>query len=245
MSAIKDQLDILCIFGRPIEKVNDEWELSTYFERVLETGIHPGIRCDSLDPNSDDKRILIAGAHVNALGGTILFEKLRKDGVPPKIVIFSAGRPPYLQKNPDPTLTEARIFKNFFLKNPNYNEAETEIILQTQNINSYGDVIETLRFAQARGFQRIGIVTLTVHIARCQEFYAHALAMESSFKSLKIHWFASEFLVLEKFPSEYKFLWEAFISKAYARTAEHERRGIQAIRQGTYAFNAPGFTQRR
>ena len=232
--------DILCVFGRPIEKVNGHWQLSAYFERITETGAHPGIREEDIDPNSEDPRIVIAGAEVNALACAVLFEKLRNEGAPPKVVIFSAGRPPYLRNDPDPDLNEAQIFREFFLKHARPSP-ETELVLQTQNINSYGDIVETLRLAQRKGLQSIGLVTLTVHMARCREFFRHALKQEVGFLGMQVGWFASEPLVLEEFSANYAFLWEAMISKAYARTAEHERKGITDLREGRYRLTAPGF----
>ena len=233
-------MDVLCVFGRPIEKVNGRWALSAYFERLSETGAHTGVRSPDIDPNADDPRIVVAGAEANATASALFFEKLRRKGDAPKMVVFSAGRPPYLRNDPDPTLNEARFFKKMFLRYADPHSS-TKLVLQTQNINSYGDVFETLRLARAKKLESVGFVTVTVHMARCKEFYRHVLRREPSLGSVETEWFASETLLLELSPAAYDHLWEAMISKAYARTAERERRGIAALRAGMYDFDAPGY----
>jgi len=231
--------DVLSVFGRGIEKVDGIWQPTAYIERLSEKGGHPGMRAEGITPFDNDPRIVIAGGEVNALACAMLYKEFATQRSVPKVVVFAAGRPAYLADDPDPDLTEGRVMHRWFLGSV-IPQPGTQIVFQANNRNTRDDFVETLEFAKSRGLSRIAIITVQVHIPRCQEFLKHV--PEEMKHGIDILWFASEPIVLRHFPEAYPELWEAMISPAYARTAERERKGIEDLRAGHYNFGAQGYS---
>lgn len=234
--------DILCVFGRGIEKVDGVWRPTAYIEKLSPENQHPGVRYpeNTIDMDGDDPQVVIAGAEINALATATLFASWRAAGSPPKVVTFAAGRPRYIAEDPDPTLSEGRLLKEVFLREVEPIADGVEVVMQTTNRNTRDDLLKTLHLAKTRGFQRIVIVSVLVHVPRCMEFLRHALLAEPSFSNISVEFFASETVVLNHC-SGYEFLYRAMISKAFARTAERERRGIADLQSGKYDFVSQGY----
>ncbi len=229
---------VLCVFGRGIEKVNGVWKPTAYIERLSESNGHPGVRVEGITPFDDDPRVVIAGGDINATALAVLYEEFFGLGSPAEVVAFAAGRPSYLANEPDQTLTEGKVMHRHFLSITDPWRA-TEIVFQSGNRNTRDDLAETLALAKIRRFSGIGIITVGIHIPRCQEFMKHVPV--DLLEGVEIRWFASEPIVLRYLPSEYRSLWEAMISPAYTRTAERERRGIADLRAGKYNFGSQGY----
>src|SRR5262249_1871072 len=87
----------LCVLGRGIERVQTRygsvWRPTRYLEQPSADGSHTGNRNPA---EQHDETSLIAGGHANLLAASTLFNRLRRQGATPNLVIFAAGRPPYL-----------------------------------------------------------------------------------------------------------------------------------------------------
>lgn len=230
--------DILCVFGRGIEKVNGVWQPTQHIERLSEKGGHPGVRVEGIDMNDGDLRVVIAGADFNAFATALLYKRLVAEQRPPAILVFAAGRPAYIADDPDPNLTEGRILKERFLEVVQLHPS-TEVLIQGSNRNTRDDLLQTLSFARDRGLRGIGIISVLVHLARCQEFFRKALEVEPDFEDYGVHFLASEMILMQELPPGLtEFLAEVLISAAYCRTAERERKGIDDLRAGKYDFGS-------
>jgi hypothetical protein len=225
--------EVLCVFGRGIEKVDGIWQPTAYIERLSDEDCHAGFRTHGITPFDNDTRVVVAGAEINAVACAMLYKKFDDDGATPAVVIFAAGRTAYIANDPDLNLTEGRILCRRFRELAPPGE-RTEIVFQPGNKNTRDDLVETLKFAKERGFSRIAVISVTVHIPRCQEFMRYV--PDEFISAMDVRWFASEPIVLQYFPEEYSYLWEAMISPAYIRTAERERKGIDDLRSGHYKF---------
>ena len=108
--------DAVIILGRGIEKLreNNSWIPCQYIQKVDEKGFRTGYREPDLDINTANT--LVAGAEANIYAGIELFEQLLKKQQQPKLVIFAAGRPAYLEKEPE-GFCEGNILKEVFDKN--------------------------------------------------------------------------------------------------------------------------------
>ncbi len=234
-------MDILCVFGRGIEKANG-WHPTQGIERLSEKNGHSGICAGDLEMNSDDPRVVIAGSEFNAMAASELFSGLVSGGRDAPLVVFAAGRPNYLADDPDPTLTEGRIMKEYFVQRLEYlGHKAKEIIIFDKNKNTRDDVLQVLHLAKERGLRQITIVSVLVHLARCQEFYEFALKAEAGFRDYGVKFIAAEAVLMMKMPHVTSYLSQLLISKAYCRTAERERKGIEDLRAGRYNFGTQGY----
>lgn len=120
-------------------------------------------------------------------------------------------------------------------------KAPAEIMIQDKNRNTRDDLLQTLTLARDHGLRRIGIISVLVHLARCQEFLKKAVEAEPEFENYEIQFFASEMILMQEQPKLTPWLAELLISKAYCRTAERERRGAADLRAGKYDFSSQGY----
>lgn len=232
--------EVLCVFGRGIEKVNGVWKPTQHIERLSEKNGHPGVRVEGIDMNDDNPRVVIAGADFNAFATALLYKRLVAERRPPAILVFAAGRPAYIADDPDPNLTEGRILKERFLEVAELHPS-TEVLIQGSNRNTRDDLLQTLSFAQERGLHGIAIVSVLVHLCRCQEFFKKALEAKPEFADYGVRFLASEIILMQEEPEFVLWLPELLISAAYCRTAERERKGIADIRTGKYDFGSQGY----
>lgn len=240
-------MDVICILGRGIEKVKTSsgyvWRPTRLIEKLSEKGWHTGYRLQGLDP--DNEFTVIAGSNANVLAAIQLLEELIKNGNPPQLIIFAAGRPPYLVDDPDPTLSEGTILAAKFVRSIKIDEANMpEIAIQSRNKNTRDDLEESLRLATEKGLKRLAVVTVSVHIERVREFFNLILKENPQFKNFDVSFFASEKVLLNRYrsvPLYKKLLARVEESAAYQETIEKERKGIEALRSGTYDFSSQGY----
>ncbi|MBI4094893.1 MAG: hypothetical protein HY435_01735 [Candidatus Liptonbacteria bacterium] len=225
---ISKKVDMLCILGRGIEKVEEQWIPTQYIARRSKNNEHLGIRAKEISANDDDPRIFIAGGECNVFAASVLFKRWQEKGRVPQIVTFAAGRPPYLSKESDSTLSEGKILKEYFLARVDL--GETKIVEQSHNQNSWDDIVETLELARVKKLATVCAITVLVHIPRCREILRQALQKNPQFRSVEMYFCASEFVLLDHSPN-FAFLWDAMISKAFVRTADYERRAIRTLKE--------------
>ncbi len=231
--------EVLCVFGRGIEKVNGAWQPTAMIER-LENNQHPGVRTNGISANDDDERIVIAGAELNVLAAVALYREAKRESTAPRTIVFAAGRPKYIADDPDPDLTEGGVLRGVFLAH--LPDCEAEIVLQTRNRNTRDDLLETLRLAVSHGYASITIVSVQVHLPRCREFLHWALKAYPELARVEVQFVASEHVVAAHWPERALEAQEVLISRAYARTAERERKGIEDLRAGRYDFGTQGYS---
>lgn len=241
-------MDALCVIGRGIERVKTSngyvWRPTRFIEKLSPNGYHTGYREQSITPDGDS--VVIAGANANVLAAIQLFEDFARTGMPPKLVIFAAGRPKYLDEVPDTTLSEGVIlaakFKRWVKTENTY---LPEIVIQSGNRNTRDDLEASLALAVEKGVKQLGFITVSVHIERVKEFFNLIRKCNSSFKDVDARFFTSENVLLDRYRSVAlynKMLEQIQKSEAYKRTLDMERKGIEALRSGTYDFSSMDYT---
>ena len=228
----------LCVLGRGIERVKTRyasvWRPTRYLEQPSAGGGHSGTRHQAA---LHDATSLIAGGNANLLAACTLLDRLRRQGHTPNLVIFAAGRPPYLSTGADPTLNEGIVMQDSFLRRASLNPRRTRLIILTENRNTYDDITSTISLAVQRGISQIAVITVRVHIARSMEFARQTPDIKNH---LRLSFLAAEDLLHERYrnhPCIVGALDAARTSAAYQRTAAREAHGLQALRTGTYWTN--------
>lgn len=233
-------MDVICVFGRGIEKVKTSsgyvWRPTRLIEKLSEEGTHTGFRVQGLNPDDDD--VVIAGANANVLASSQLFEELSKTGNSPSVVIFAAGRPQYLADDPDPTLSEGKVLAEKFVRIVKLGGANMpEVVIQSGNQNTRDDMEQTLRFVSERNLKQLAIITVSTHMGRVKELFGLFLKENPQLKNLEVQFFDAEKVLLNRYRavSLYKkVLAQLQNSVAYQRTKEKEQRGIEVLLSGNY-----------
>lgn len=225
--------DILCLLGRGIEQVaigpNLVWRPTRYIERTTLEGRHTGIRDRSAA--IDDDYSLIAGSNAIVMAGCHLLKRpdlLREN----RLIIFAAGSPPYLSSRPELYLSEGQVMLER-LRRASPRSSFEHIILE-RNQNTRDDMLETCGIAASRGLTRVKAITVAVHAARTQAF-AEAACHEIQTVFVKVE--SAEQILRDRYANRHRCLEimdRANSSRAYSRTAERERHGLEALRTGRY-----------
>jgi hypothetical protein len=223
----------LCVLGRGIERVQARWGAvwrpTRYLEQPSEHGGHSGTRHPA---GPSDATALIAGSNATALGACTLFNRLRCQGAAPHMVIFAAGRPAYLAD--ESTLSEGIVLQQAFMRRLGVHARDTEMIILTDNRNTYDDINSTVTLASERCIAQVAIITVGVHIASAMEFGRQAPDIEHH---VRLAFITAEHLLRERYtkhPCILRAIEAARTSAAYQRTAAREAHGLQALRTGTY-----------
>lgn len=227
---------LLCVFGRGIEKVDGVWEPTQAIEQLSEQSGHPGVRIPDITGDSDDSRVVIAGGEYNVQAAAWLYDQ----GQTPAVLVFAAGRPNYLLSDPDPTLSEGKVMLHRFRQLVTLSDS-TQVVIQDQNKNTRDDLVQTLFLARDHQLQNVTIISVLVHLPRCREFLRSALAAEPSLDYCRVEFVAAEMVLMQHRPELRATLQGLLISKAYCRTAERERKGIEDLRSGKYNFGSQGY----
>jgi hypothetical protein len=229
-----EPIGAICMLGRGIERVQigagSVWRPTRYLERPGPDGGHAGRRELA---RLDDDTSLIAGSNANLLATCTLFERLKHQGAAARMVIFAAGRPPYLAAGPDPTLSEGLVLRDIFRRRVHLDD-RTETIIVTENRNTYDDINSTITLATARSIGHVAMITLRVHLPRAMEFARQA---PDAHRDVRLTFVAAEDLLQERYakhPCILRAIAAARSCAAYQRTAAREAHGLQALRAGTY-----------
>ena len=231
--------DAICVLGKGIEqtptKAGMVWRPTRYIEQMSEIGRHTGFRVVGIDP--DDNISVVAGSNANVLAATQLCTELYLNGMPPRLVIFPSGRPEYLAAHPDPTLTEAKVLSDRFVRScRRIGIDRTEIVILGKSRNTREEVRDALGLAAVRGMRAMAIVTVAVHLARAHEFVRIAVEENPALSSVATTLVASEEILQRRY-ARFRRLSEILkgcaTSQAYKRSAQSERAGIDALRHGT------------
>jgi hypothetical protein len=227
--------EILCLFGRGIEQVRIGpelvWRPTRYIEQPTPEGLHSGLRHRLAAPGDNSSRI--AGSNAIIIAGCQLLKEMGRSPEL-RLVIFTAGRPSYLEAHSPRGLTEGEIMLQRFRRC--LRDADFEYLILADNRNTRDEMRETCRAAVSRGLARVRAVTVAVHVPRAQEFARQACR---EFPGVSFDIEAAEDVLCGRYSTRPRCLEEIRSvrdSPCYARTAESERRGLAALRSGSYKF---------
>jgi len=200
-------------------------------ERPTLEGRHSGLRHGSAAPHDDSS--LIAGSNAIIIAGCQLLKEANRLG-DLRLVIFTAGRPSYLEAHSPLGLTEGAIMLERFRRC--LNDTGFEHLILANSRNTRDEMRETCQAAVSRGVTRVRAVTVSVHVPRVQEFASQACR---DFPGVSFQVEAAEDVLRRRYLSRPRCLEEIRTLKdspCYSRTAERERRGLEALRSGRYGF---------
>lgn len=227
--------EILCLLGRGIEHVRIGpdlvWRPTRYVERPTLEGRHTGLRHRSAAPHDDSS--LIAGSNAIIIAGCQLLKEIDRFGEL-RLVIFTGGRPSYLEACSPLGLTEGQIMLERFRRR--LEDSDFEHLILAKNRNTRDEMRETCQAAVCRGLTRVRAVTVSVHVPRTQEFARQACR---EFPGISVCVEAAEDVLSRRYSNRPRCLEEIHKVKAspcYVRTAEREQRGLEALRSGNYGF---------
>ncbi len=231
--------DVICILGRGIERVSTNWgnvwRPTRYIELPSDAGGHTGFRAPNIDPN--DEESLIAGSNANVLAACQLVDEMMRAGVLPALMIFAAGRPPYLSNERDATLTEGKVLVERFLRKMESSCRSVRIEILAKNRTTRDDINEALRLTVQNNAAHLTILSSEVHLPRAREFLKVAVNSTQDFRGVDVVFLAAEDLLFRRYSRSKRFSLALQIlrqSRAYQRTMEMERTGLHALRTGTY-----------
>jgi hypothetical protein len=230
-------IQMVGILGRGIERVPTKSGLVWRPTRLIETpstnGHRSGLRTVTAHPN--DGNSIIAGANANVLAGVHLFQEQERIHGPVDLIIFAAGRPPYLERL-DPELTEGSVLAERFRRAVGVGKCPALEILGS-NKNTYHDMLGMLQLAHRRRVKRLIVISIRLHIPRAKAFGHLILDAYKEFAATRIDYLSAEELLAMRYRDRLNFtkMFDSLIrSKAYQRTLEMEERGLRAIHSGTY-----------
>ena len=131
-------------------------------------------------------------------------------------------------------LTEGQIMLERFCRC--WKDTGFEHLILANNRNTRDEMRETCQAAVSRGLKRVRAMTVSVHVPRTQEFATQACR---EFPGVSFHVEAAEDVLRRRYSNRPRCLEEIRTMKdspCYARTAEPERRGLDALRSGNYGF---------
>lgn len=235
MAMLNCGFEILCLLGRGIEQVRIGselvWRPTRYVERPTLEGRHTGLRHRSAAPH--DNSSLIAGSNAIIIAGCQLLKETNRFGEL-HLVIFTAGRPSYLDAHSPLGLTEGQIMLERFRRC--LEDTDFEYLILANNRNTRDEMRETCQAAVSRGLTRVRAVTVSVHVPRTREFARQAYR---EFPGVSIDVEAAEDVLSRRYSNRPRCLEEIHAVKdspCYARAVERERRGLDALRSGNYVF---------
>ena len=244
--------DGIIVLGRGIEQVNvggeRKWKPTRAIEKLSSGKQHSGTRIEGLTPEDGDELVVVAGANANTLAAVELFDELKKSGGQPSLVIFSAGRPDYLKNEKDKALSEGKILAEKFTGLEKDKIGETETLVLDKNKNTKDDILYALKAARDRGIKRVAIITISLHVERASEFAKLIMQENPELSNIEIQFIPSEELLEKRYsksPHASKKFKEGLAklkqSVAWKRTAEKEKSGVEALRQGKYNQSSQGY----
>lgn len=260
----KGSFGIVC-FGRGIERNSRGiWQPTAYLEKMTPDGQHSGYLTENLRLDSDDERVVIAGAYANVMAIAQLFRySIHDEAVIPPLIAWAAGRPRYLENEP-PDISEGSVLFSAFKEKIGDAYARhlplVRLQFQTQNRNTRDDILQSLATAYEMKLKRLIIISVLVHLERISVFLEYANKEVPGFAKIDIELVASDLLLTATPPlalggpkeviglddptiSELNHLAIAKIieSPVYRRTAVREAKGITDLHAGRYDFGKQGY----
>ena len=220
--------------GHSIERVGEnEWVPSRLIQEVDDRGWRTGKRNQNLGPDSENA--IVGGGHAVVLAAEQCCSELSAVGQPPKLVIFSGGRPGYLNENaPDkPELCEATPMMGAFGQTPK----ETGVVALTESQTTLDDIRNSIQYALSHGLNRVAFILMDVRLERASALWEMMKSNDTNMGSLDVRFLPAEEFLTRHFRSHpaYENVLSAYQSShALNRTRLDEARGAEAARNGTY-----------
>lgn len=233
--------ECVVVSGRGIEKVKiktpdgfgEIWKPVGYVQKLDEKNMRTGKRKKNIA--KEDKQTWLAGGTATTIAGIEMFEELK--GTKPKLLIIAAGRPAYLENEPE-GFSEGTIMKRILDRKV---EGQHETVILDKAKNTQDNVIFSLEEAMARGLTSIAYIDSFIAMERTKEFYKLALKEHPEFEKIKVNFYTAEEM-LERRYKEHPIALEEFNkiqeklkqTGAYKHTSEREKIGVEKIKRGEY-----------
>jgi len=170
----------------------------------------------------------IVGDRLRVLAAFYLFAKN------PKQILLAVGGKGQLRGRPGvPTL--AGVIKNELVE---LGISPRKIMKKSNSNNTYQQLRELMRVAEARGFKKIIIISNKYHLPRIRAMLKTDSALKQASKTVIVKLAAAEKIIINNDRSR----WQKIISKAYAgeqmkKRIALEKKGAKDIKKGKYNFN--------
>ncbi len=251
--------DAIITFGRGIEQVNTSsavlgereqvWKGTRLIQELVrdrETGRHirTGLRKAGKPLQSfaetDELNEMAAGANANIFAVLEWIKLAEKNNSLPKQIIFSGGRPKYLDKA-EPGITEASVMSSEFqrrlkLTHKNKNLNLPPALVLTESKNTQDDLVNSLTEAKNQGCKSVTIVNVSWAMERTKAFYQNdVLKHYPQLVDIKVNFVTSDELLLSRFGQRAeRILADLKSSFAHTDTLKNEAIGIKKIIEGQY-----------
>lgn len=247
--------DVLITFGRGIEKVDmvsggaQVWKGSRLVqELVVDSVIGRGVRTGKRKVGkpladfgeNDELKEMAAGANANILAAVQFFELAAKNNELPKRVIFSGGRPGYLEKE-DPLISEALVmgkeFKRRIAVDGGLGIPTVEVL--TESKNTADDLRGSLLKVLEMGYSSATVINVSWAMERTKAFYEHEILPKNpELRGIKVNFITSDELLISRYGKRAeKILNDLKATKAYKDTLINEEIGRNKILKGEYGID--------
>jgi hypothetical protein len=186
----------------------------------------------------DDPEGFVACSENNIRAGMNFLHGLWEKEINPTVII-SGGSPTYLKNaikeaHAPEGYSEALVFKEYMAERLRINPA---VILETDSLNTKGNVLESLKIAKEQGCQSVVFINSRIAMPRTVTFYQTGIKQQ--FSDIDVKFITSESILkqgmtkeaAEKFEQDHTKLLE---SKAGQRTAHGELIGQIRELEGAY-----------
>lgn len=251
--------DALITFGRGIEQVSvstgegkeNIWKNTRLVQelkkdpatgRHMRTGARKQGKPLKFFGPEDDLKEMVAGGNSNILAVVQWMKLAAGQNALPKEIIFSGGRPGYLEKA-EAGVSEASVMVPEFKRRLDlefkdkliaFDLPSVDIIIDSKNTKD--DVSYSLRKAKEKGCRSATIVNVSWAMERTKAFYElNVLKDHPELKDIKVFFVTSDELIVSRYGHRAEvILQELKDSAAYKDTLVNENIGIQKIKEGEY-----------
>lgn len=227
--------ECIVIPGHSIEerKVN-KWVTTRLIQELNENGRRTGVRNPKLLPN--DPKAYVGGGTAVTLAAAQLFEDMNNSGVPPKLIILAAGRPAYLERIADSSITESIPMKARLIYETGARDEDIAILDKGRTTRD--DVERSIELAFNKGMKSVAFILLDIRIERAHALLDETVSNHPQYRSVNITFVPAEILLEERYASHPRLFKQLLAqyeqSAAYAATEKRERGGTDAIRKKEY-----------
>ena len=238
------QAEVIVVPGHSIERVDvkgeEKWKPTRLIQEVDDKGWRTAER--NLDLDKDGENAIVGGCNAVTLAAAQYYEDLVKKGVPPKLVIFAAGRAAALDKHAadNPSLSEAGPMMEVFERETNASEnlGNENIKILDKTKTTQDDVENSIELAHAEGLTKVAFLLLDLRLDRAEAFWEAMKEKKPELVSMEVKFLAAEDFLRERYKDQpemiEKILSEFTASEAYHKTNQAEIGGAEAVRSGKY-----------
>lgn len=183
----------------------------------------------------EEDNSVVGGGNSNVLAAIHFLRNLEFYGQRVKEIVFSAGRPPYLQKLSD-HLTEGDLMIAKFERLKKYYDLPSVPVFNfRENKNTWDDIQKTLELAKSKCYKKIAIIQIDPLIPRIKEFLSK-INNDNSKLCLDIEVLNSWQILSLVSPHYESILKRVKKTSAHRKTIGMEERGTRMIKDGSYIY---------